>query len=77
MEGKPPAGLADVEAVSVDTPTADMKIEGITTFTSRKDTSFRFVFSIADDKINVWLEDRKSKLRWESGYLSMSEFVTS
>ncbi|KAG1697831.1 hypothetical protein DVH05_015785 [Phytophthora capsici] len=77
MEGKSQANLSDVEAVKVDTPPTGMKIEGITTFTSRRDTSFRFVFSVTDDKMNVWLEDRKSKLRWETGYLGMADFVTN
>lgn len=70
MDGKQSAGLTNVEAVHVNTPTADTrmegvsKIEGVTSFASRKDSMFRYVITIADGKLNVWLEDRKTKLRW-------------
>lgn len=42
------------------TPT-NLKFDGVTSFPSRPKTSFRFILTLEANKLDVWLENHKSK----------------
>lgn len=41
-----------------------LELGGLTFFRSRPNASYRFILTLKADKLNVWLEDRKSKKQW-------------
>lgn len=41
-----------------------LELDRLTSFPSRSKAMFRFVVTVEDDKLNMWLEDRKSKKQW-------------
>ncbi|KAL3664432.1 hypothetical protein V7S43_010753 [Phytophthora oleae] len=55
----------------------DFVVEGLTTIVSCADGSFRYVISVKNEQINIWLEERFSKKQWQSGFLSKEVYVTA
>lgn len=41
-----------------------LKLDGLTSFRSRPNVPYRFIVQVKGTKLNVWLEDRKSKKQW-------------
>jgi hypothetical protein len=41
-----------------------LELDGLTSFRSRPKSSFRFVLTLKGNKLNAWLENRKSKKQW-------------
>lgn len=41
-----------------------MDVEGIVAFGSNPSDSFRYRLGLKEDKMNIWLENRKSKKQW-------------
>lgn len=41
-----------------------LEFDGLTSFRSRPKSSFRFILTMKGNKLNVWLENRKSKKQW-------------
>ncbi|RLN70679.1 hypothetical protein BBJ28_00023625 [Nothophytophthora sp. Chile5] len=52
-------------------------MSGTTSFASSPSSSYRFVVSLKDEKVNIWLEDRSSKKQWKTDFLSKEDYVTS
>uniref|UniRef100_K3X5C3 Uncharacterized protein n=1 Tax=Globisporangium ultimum (strain ATCC 200006 / CBS 805.95 / DAOM BR144) TaxID=431595 RepID=K3X5C3_GLOUD len=44
-------------------------------FPSQKADTFRYAFTVEDDKLSIWLENKKTKAQWESDPLALDEFV--
>lgn len=38
--------------------------EGVVTFPSKQESSYRYSIKMKADKMSVWLEDRKTKQQW-------------
>jgi hypothetical protein len=49
--------------VGLMSPTT-LELDGLTSFRSRPKSSFRFVLTLKGNKLNAWLENRKSKKQW-------------
>lgn len=41
-----------------------LELDGLTSFRSHPRSSFRFILTLTGNKLNVWLENRKSKKQW-------------
>ncbi|RLN31354.1 hypothetical protein BBJ28_00016801 [Nothophytophthora sp. Chile5] len=55
---------------------SDFEVEGVTAFAAPPAPDYRYVISVKDGKVNIWMEDRFSKKQWQSGFLSKEDFVT-
>ncbi|KAF1325705.1 hypothetical protein FI667_g9069, partial [Globisporangium splendens] len=49
--------------------------EGSVTFSSRAKASYRYRLTVRDDKVTIWIEDKRSKQQWQSSALELCEFV--
>ncbi|POM76136.1 Hypothetical protein PHPALM_6664 [Phytophthora palmivora] len=49
---------------------ADFEVEGVTTFASHPNRSFRYLVSLKSEKVNIWLEDRSSKKQCKAEYVT-------
>ncbi|KAF4140036.1 hypothetical protein GN958_ATG10786 [Phytophthora infestans] len=56
---------------------SDCQVEGLTAFKSPSTASYRYIISLKDEKVNIWLEERSNKKQWQTGFLSKTDYVTS
>jgi hypothetical protein len=42
----------------------DTEVEGTAAFPSAPAATYRYVISLKSEKVNIWLEDRRSKKQW-------------
>ncbi|OWY96988.1 hypothetical protein PHMEG_00032594 [Phytophthora megakarya] len=54
--------------------TSDIVVDGVTTFGQAD--SYRYILTLQEKKLSIWLENRSSKKQWKSGSLSKTDFVT-
>ncbi|KAG7377178.1 hypothetical protein PHYPSEUDO_012046 [Phytophthora pseudosyringae] len=53
------------------------QVEGVTAFAPPPTTNSRYVISLKEEKVDIWLEDRSSKKQWRTGYLNKEDYVTA
>jgi hypothetical protein len=46
------------------TKSNDTDVEGTAAFPSAPAATYRYVISLKSEKVNIWLEDRRSKKQW-------------
>ncbi|KAG2991925.1 hypothetical protein PC128_g22154 [Phytophthora cactorum] len=55
---------------------SDIQVEGLTVFASPPKATYRYDISLKGEKVNMLLEDRSRKIRWQTGFLIKEDYAT-
>ncbi|KAG7383446.1 hypothetical protein PHYPSEUDO_003686 [Phytophthora pseudosyringae] len=59
------------------TPNSDIELEGNTAFLPPPAPSYRYVITLKNERLTIWMEDFASKQQWYKGNLDQADYAMS